>query len=145
MRHPIAVRQRALAAGMNRAPFFLENERRRSRGRASASSIRRDAMHTAVGVFETRAVAQRSMERLLEELGVERGDVNLLVPEDANRLHEKIPTTDAEPPGVGAAIGGVIGTAAGAFGGLAVASTLLVPGVGLVSAIGVAAAAMLGA
>ena len=102
-------------------------------------------MIPVAGVFETREDARRTVEQLRFSLGIDRQSVNVLFPDDADRLHRRVPTTDAEAPGVGAAIGGVVGGGVGAYGSLAIASTLLVPGVGAVSAIGIAAAAILGA
>ena len=54
-------------------------------------------------------------------------------PESA--LRAAVPTTEAEPPGIGGTIGSVVGGAAGTAGGLAVAS-LALPGVGPVIAVG---------
>ena len=59
-----------------------------------------------------------------------------------------MPTSDAEQPGMGKAVGGVVGAAIGIAGGLelgAVAATMLIPGVGPVVAVGLAGAALLGA
>ena len=64
-------------------------------------------------------------------------------PEDA--IHS-ITTSQTEEPGVGGAIGGVIGAAVGVSAGfeLGVAATALIPGVGPILAVGVAAAALFG-
>src|SRR5262249_5746794 len=58
-----------------------------------------------------------------------------------------LPTTDAEPEGIGKAMGVLVGGAAGASTGLALGSalaSLFVPGVGPIMAAGIGAAAMLG-
>src|SRR5262245_28426532 len=58
-------------------------------------------------------------------------------------VEAEVPTEEAEQSGVGQAIGGVVGGAAGASAGV-LAASLLVPGVGAVTAVGLAAAALLG-
>jgi hypothetical protein len=63
-------------------------------------------------------------------------------------LEKEVPTEEAEQSGMGPAVGGVVGAAAGAsagFGAGVVAASLLIPGVGAVTAIGLAAAALFGA
>lgn len=70
-----------------------------------------------------------------------------VTPENAPHTLESVPTTDAESPGIGKAIssyvGGVIGGGVGMGVGSGIAS-LLVPGVGVVFAAGVAAGTLLG-
>jgi hypothetical protein len=74
--------------------------------------------------------------------------VQLLLPQEVSGELARVPTEEAEQSGVGQAVGGVVGGALGASAGLglgtAVAS-VLVPGVGAVTAIGLAAAALFGA
>ena len=68
-----------------------------------------------------------------------------------SRLSEEqvhsVPVSETEQPGVGKAIGGVVGAALGMAGGfeLGVGITALVPGVGPVLAVGLAGMALLGA
>lgn len=72
--------------------------------------------------------------------------INLLLPGSPEQEIHSIPTSETEQPGVGAAIGGVVGAALGMAGGfeLGVGATMLIPGVGPVLAVGLAAAAALG-
>jgi hypothetical protein len=104
-------------------------------------------METVVGTFPSRTEAERAVSALRSG-GVGLDRIQLLLPETATGDISTVPTDDAEQPGVGKALGGVVGGAAGASAGLglgAAAASLLVPGVGVVTAIGLAAAALLGA
>jgi hypothetical protein len=104
-------------------------------------------MQPEVGVFSDRARAEAAADRLRRE-GFGAGQVEVLLPGEAARTDALVETDDAEQPGVGRAVGGVVGAAAGASAGLglgAAAASLLIPGVGPVTAIGLAAAALFGA
>jgi hypothetical protein len=102
-------------------------------------------MISVVGIFTSRASAERAIEQL-RALGIPEEHVNCLLPGASPEQLEAVPTTDAEQPGVGMAVGGVVGGATGAFGGLAGAAIVsaVVPGIGPVMAIGLVAAALLG-
>jgi hypothetical protein len=102
-------------------------------------------MNSVVGIYTSRADAERAIERL-RALGIAEERINCLLPGTSPEQLEAVPTTDAEQPGVGMAIGGVIGGAHGAFGGLAGAAvaSALIPGIGPVMTVGLAAAALLG-
>jgi hypothetical protein len=69
-----------------------------------------------------------------------------LYPNSPEEEIHSIATSQTEEPGVGGAIGGVLGAALGMSTGfeLGVAATALIPGVGPIFAVGVAAAALLG-
>ncbi len=103
-------------------------------------------MQNVVGIFGSRAVAEHAAAALLE-VGVAENAITFLTCECAEPGLRSVPTTDAEAPGMGQAlgtyVGGVIGASAGLFLGSAVAS-LAVPGVGAVFAAGLGAAAALG-
>lgn len=104
-------------------------------------------MKTAVGVFSSLADAERSVEEL-RRAGIPEKRVNLLTPRSSEQQVEAVPTTETEQPGMGKAIGGVVGGVAGATAGMglaAAAATLLVPGLGAVAAVELAAGALLGA
>lgn len=105
-------------------------------------------MKTVVGIFQSREQAQAAASRL-REAGFAAEGVNLLTPSASEaQIHSGIPTTETEQPGMGKAVGGVVGGAAGAAAGMGLATaaaSLLVPGVGAVTAIGLAAAALFGA
>jgi hypothetical protein len=97
-----------------------------------------------VGIFASRSAADNAA-RLLRGRGFAEDQISMLLPgEPPPAVEAEVPTEEAEQSGVGQAIGGVVGGAAGASAGMLVAS-LLVPGVGAVTAIGIAAAALLGA
>jgi hypothetical protein len=112
-------------------------------------------MESVVGIFQTRITAEQAVSQLLNQ-GIRRESVIFLTVEpmpgrgdgtEVNASLEKIPTTDAEADGMGMAagalLGGGIGASAGLAGGAALAS-VLVPGVGMIFAIGLGAAAVLG-
>jgi hypothetical protein len=102
-------------------------------------------MKTVVGVFTSFAAAERGAEHL-RHMGIKAEHINYLTPGASIAELEAVPTTDAEQPGIGKAIGGVVGVVAGATHGWVGAAivTAVVPGVGSVAAIGLAAAALLG-
>ena len=105
----------------------------------------RETMETVVGVFQSRDDAMRAARQLRSE-GSQ--DINLLMPGATDGQIHAVPTTSTEQPGMGKAIGGVVGGALGAAGGLelgALAAAGFMTGVGPVVAIGIAAAAILGA
>jgi hypothetical protein len=97
-------------------------------------------MRSIVGLFPDRAAAERGLAAA-RALGIPADRVVLLVPGDAGRV--PVPTTDAEPPGVGPVLGGVVGGAVGAS--AVAATTAIVPGVGPVLALGLLAGALVGA
>src|SRR5436305_10224851 len=103
-------------------------------------------METVAGVFRNSESARRAAGDL-GRAGFPRDQVNLLLPGATEQEVHSIATSTTEQPGVGGAIGGVLGGALGLAGGfeLGMAVTTLVPGVGPVLAIGMAAAALLGA
>src|SRR5262247_4007354 len=114
-------------------------------GRWHGMRITKSPMETVVGVFKDRTTAERAVEFLLT-CGVPRGRVTLLTPADAGRAGQAVPTTESEPPGIGRALGGVVGSAAGAATGIQAAalSSLFVPGVGPVLTLGILGAIVLG-
>jgi hypothetical protein len=103
-------------------------------------------MQTVVGIFTSQAAAACGAERLLA-LGIAPEHINLLVPGDSKEALAQVPTTETEQPGIGPAIGAVVGGAVGASSGL-IAPTIisaLIPGIGTVTAIGLAALGIIGA
>lgn len=95
-------------------------------------------MEVIAGVFASRAAAEAFIERARAD-GIATDRLDVLTPETAGKLGTQVETTDAEQPGIGAAIGGVLG--GGAFGGLSAIGTALIPGVGPVIAAGAVLAA----
>jgi hypothetical protein len=101
-------------------------------------------MVTVTGIFKSRADAEGAVERL-RRIGIEgKGQLNLLMPGATDREIAQIPTSDAEQPGMGAAVGGVVGGASAMAIGSA-ATSLLIPGIGPVVAVGILASGLLGA
>jgi hypothetical protein len=103
-------------------------------------------MRTTVGLFASRSDAEDAVARL-RAAGVPPDRINMLAPGTPERELRRVPTTDAEQPGVGPTLGGVVGAAAGAAGGIhaAVVASVLMPGVGPVVALGLLAGALIGA
>jgi outer membrane lipoprotein SlyB len=103
-------------------------------------------MTPEVGVFKTRADAERGIERVLM-MGVHREQINLLTPDSSDQKIASVPVSDSEQPGMGPAVGTVVGGAlgtAGGFGAGAAIASLLVPGVGPILAGGLLGASLLG-
>jgi len=98
-------------------------------------------MNTTVGIFQRRDDAERARERLIT-LGFRREHVSLLTPHSSDAEIAAVRTSDTEEPGTGAAMGTVIGGAAGASAGIALVG--MVPGIGPVFAAGWAAVALMG-
>jgi hypothetical protein len=102
-------------------------------------------MKAVTGVFNSSSEGRHAILKL-RALGISDENLNFLTPSDAARELTKVPTLETEQPGMGKAIGAVVGGVTGAaLGpiGLAFVS-LLVPGVGAVAAAGLYAAALLG-
>jgi hypothetical protein len=103
-------------------------------------------MKTVAGVFRnSRSVHEAAIA--LRRAGFAQDRVNLLYPDSTEEAIHSIKTSQTEEPGVGGALGGVLGAALGMSAGfeLGVAVTALIPGVGPVLMVGVAAAALFGA
>ena len=74
-------------------------------------------MKTATGIFATRSGAERALQQL-GNVGFSHGEVSMLAPDKPGNGGDSVVTTEGEQPGIGKAIGGVVGTAIGASGGL---------------------------
>jgi hypothetical protein len=101
-------------------------------------------MITVAGVFRSRERAQQAAVDL-RQTGLR--NINLLIPGDTASQVSEVPTIEGEQPGMGKAVGTVLGGALGMAAGMeigAAAATILIPGVGPVLAVGIAAAAILG-
>ncbi len=103
-------------------------------------------MQTVAGVFENPETARQAAGELLRA-GFSRERLTVLFPGEGERQIHSVPVSDTEQPGMGSALGGVLGVAFGAASGfeLGVYGTALIPGVGPVIAVGIAGAAILGA
>ena len=82
----------------------------------------------------------------MRQSGFALNRVNLLFPNSPEEIIHSIAVSQTEEPGVGGALGGVLGAALGMSAGfeLGVGVTALLPGVGPIFAVGVAAAALFG-
>jgi len=100
-------------------------------------------MAAVVGVFKARADAEHAVVEL-KEIGVPKDRVNLLTPEAGEKELAAVPQSQGEQPGMvktlGALTGGALGAAVGEM-----AATMLLPGAGLIIALGLAGGALLGA
>ena len=104
-------------------------------------------MHPVVGIFTRREDAEAAAAAL-KSAGIDRGRIIVLTPGRGEERLAAVPTRESEPPGIGKALGTVTGAAAGAAGGMqlgTVVSTLLVPGLGPVIALGALGTVLLGA
>ncbi len=101
-------------------------------------------MVAVTGIFKSAEDAHRSVQRL-RAMGI-HGEhrLNVLTPASTEKEVAQVPTSDTEQPGMGAAVGGVVGTVGGLGVGTA-ATSLLIPGIGPVAAAGILAAGFLGA
>lgn len=104
-------------------------------------------MESIAGIFNSLADAKRAAA-ILKSLGIPEKRISVLSPHTTEaEIEARIPTSEAEQPGMGQAVGGTVGAALGVAGGASVgaaAATLLVPGVGPVLALGLLGAALLG-
>lgn len=102
-------------------------------------------MRTVVSIFTSRAAAEHAADQL-RGLGIAREQLHFLIPGAAETQLTQAPTTDTEQPGMGPALGGVVGGALGASGGLMTTAVLsaLIPGIGPITAIGIAAISLIG-
>jgi hypothetical protein len=100
-------------------------------------------MPAVVGVFKSRSDAERGVAKL-REIGTPSDRINVLTPQATEKELAAIPTSQGEQPGMVKALGAITGGALGAGVGEMVA-TMILPGVGLILALGLAGGALLGA
>lgn len=95
-------------------------------------------MQSTVGIFRTSTSARDACRAVRERVPAAR--LRLFAPDTtASELSAAMPTDDSEQPGMGSAVAGVVGGAVGAA-----AASLLVPPVGAIAIMGIAAGALLG-
>jgi len=102
-------------------------------------------MEATTGVFQTRSAAERAFQQV-HLAGIPTDKITLLTPGSADKVAkevETIPIDATEQPGMGSAIGALLGGGVGLTGGAVLMA--LVPGVGPVTALGLLGAAILGA
>ena len=95
-------------------------------------------MESAVGIFRDRAAAERAADRI--RLSVQQARTWVLTPEMSTAALDAVPAEDGERPGMGSAVGGVVGGAPAAA-----LTSLLVPPVGAVAILGITVGALAGA
>src|SRR5580692_9215894 len=105
-------------------------------------------MQAVTGVFSSQTQAKQAISRL-QSSSLQMDRITLLTPGEKNgekkgqkefNQLETVPVDTTEQPGVGTALGAVVGGAAGLSAGLVVA---VIPGVGMVAALGILGAALL--
>ena len=102
-------------------------------------------MEAITGVFETRSAAERALSDV-HNAGIQADKITLLVPGTVSQVEKEmraIPTDTAEQPGMGPAMGALLGGGVGLTGGSVLMA--LVPGLGPITALGLLGAAVLGA
>lgn len=102
-------------------------------------------MESVTGIFATREAAERAYEHV-RQAGIPDDKITLLTPGSADQIGKEIqsvPTDTTEPPGMGNAVGALVGGGIGITGGSLLMA--LVPGVGPITALGLLGAAVLGA
>ena len=100
-------------------------------------------MEAITGVFETRAGAEHALQSL-HQAGIPLDKLTLLTPGSADQIGKEIqtvPTDSTEQPGMGNAIGALLGGGVGLAGGSILMA--LVPGLGPVTALGLLGAGIL--
>jgi hypothetical protein len=95
-----------------------------------------------VGIFRSRNEAERGASEL-HGIGISTERITIVTPQVAKEELESVPTSQGEQPGMFKALGAVVGGVVGA-GVVEALSTMLVPGVGVVMAIGVTGGILLG-
>ncbi len=108
---------------------------------------RRCSVKSVAAVFTSRADAERGAAAVHTE-GVPKDRISLLTPHSTAQVLEKVPVTDAEQPGIGTALGAAVGGSVGIAGGFwlgAILTTVFLPGVGAIAALGAIGATILGA
>jgi hypothetical protein len=102
-------------------------------------------MEAISGVFETRTAAERAMQDAAAA-GLPVDKITLLTPGSVDHLDQEVsgvPTDATEQPGMGKAIGALVGGGVGITGGSLLIA--LIPGVGPITALGLLGAAIAGA
>jgi hypothetical protein len=100
-------------------------------------------MKTVTGVFRSAADAERAVAQM-RTIGLQEDRITLLTPGSPDTKVQAVPTVSTEQPGMGKAIGALLGGAAGLSAGPLVVAALI-PGVGPITAIGLLAGAFAGA
>jgi hypothetical protein len=100
-------------------------------------------MKAVTGVFRSQADAQHALAEV-RATGISEDRLTLLTPASTKAEQESAPIVTTEQPGMGKAVGAVLGTAAGMSGGPLIVAALI-PGVGPITAIGLLGGALVAA
>jgi hypothetical protein len=100
-------------------------------------------MQAVTGVFPSESDAQGALAAM-RAAGVQEDRITLLTPGKNRTGQESVPIVAGEQPGMGKAVGAVLGTAVGLSGGPLIVAALI-PGVGPITAIGLLGGAILAA
>ena len=102
-------------------------------------------MESVTGVFDTRTAAGHAYDQL-KQAGIHADKLTVLTPGSQDHIQKEIqsvPTDASEQPGMGNAVGALLGGGVGITGGSVLMA--LIPGVGPITALGLLGAAVLGA
>jgi hypothetical protein len=99
-------------------------------------------MKSVSGVFRSRSDAERAVAEM-RSTGLPENQLTLLTPEKIEKGLQSVPAVATEQPGMGKAIGAVLGGTAGISGAALIIAAI--PGVGPITAIGLLGSAVLGA
>jgi hypothetical protein len=102
-------------------------------------------MESVTGVFDTRTAAEHAYHQL-KQAGIPADKTTVLTPGSQDHMDKEIqtvPTDASEQPGMGNAMGALLGGGVGITGGSVLMA--LIPGVGPITALGLLGAAVLGA
>lgn len=102
-------------------------------------------MEAVTGVFQTRETAERALSDV-QNVGINEHRVTLLTPGSVDHVQKEVrevPTDTTEQPGMGNAMGALLGGGIGFTGGSVLMA--LIPGLGPVTALGLLGAGILGA
>jgi hypothetical protein len=102
-------------------------------------------MESVTGIFDTRTAAELAYDRL-KQAGIPVDRLTVLTPGSQDHMDKEIqtvPIDSSEQPGMGTAIGALLGGGVGITGGSVLMA--LIPGVGPITALGLLGAAVLGA
>lgn len=103
-------------------------------------------MEAVTGVFQSRSDAESALSDIHQAAAIPAHRITLLTPGTVDRVEDEIksvPTDSTEQPGMGKAMGALLGGGVGLTGGSVLMA--LVPGLGPVTAIGLLGAGILGA
>jgi hypothetical protein len=100
-------------------------------------------MKAVTGVFRSASDAERAVGQM-RSTGLQENRITLLTPGNRDTNLQTVPAVSTEQPGMGKAIGALLGGAAGLSAGPLIVAALI-PGVGPITAIGLLAGAFVGA